>query len=709
MSKSSALLTAAAIWPACAAAADADQPPRHGEPNIVVIGTRVQGKPEKLDHILPEVDGTKITVTKKTSTTKLDLIPTVIDNNQRELFARTPGLFVSEQPTPTQFNLSYRGLGNPQEAEYVLLLQDGLPISTDWIGFPTAYYMPLPQSLAEVQLIRGGSSLLYGPNPAPAVNLVSKRPAANQPFGAYTENVLGSDGLLSSYNTVQGSAGNFSGRANFGYVRSDGQRRNAHSRVLQGDIHLAYRPTAGSLWFVEFHEHDASSGDPGKLSYAQFLANQNQAPTPFNHNWVSRTSAALGNESELGDGWRVEAKLWAASQTLQQRSAAAGPAPATTTLVDEDFNSEGADVRFRKKWGRGNALTFGTVLYHDDAPFRQWTSTDIKAARGEISGTPRLDQKRDAWYGAIFAESVFRLPGRWHIVPSVRIEHEKIRIDESVRPPNLVRPLIHQSASRTIPMFGLGAGFDFGRQNETYFSVSQGYRPVRFFDVASPFSNVNPGGVPRASKSLSWEAGVHGTPLSGLFYDASLFWIDFKNRIETIVISPVESELQNSGDTRHRGFEGEVSYDLLAGRTDGLHLTPFGNVSLLDARFTKSNLANRVGNRPAFAPRVTAKYGVTLRKDGRYSASLTGSSVSSQYFQDSNLPVGTPASANFVPAKVPAVTLLDFSADWQVTRYIRLLGGISNLTNRKYYLRVFQNGIEPGARRKVYAGVALGL
>ena len=708
MLRSSALLTAAAIWPACATAADADQAPRH-EPNIVVIGTRLQGKPEKLDHILPEVDGTKITVTKKTSTTKLDLIPTVIDNNQRELFARTPGLFVSEQPTPTQFNLSYRGLGNPQEAEYVLLLQDGLPISTDWIGFPTAYYMPLPQSLAEVQLIRGGSSLLYGPNPAPAVNLVSKRPAANQPFGAYTENVVGSDALLSSYNTVQGSAGNFSGRANFGYVRSDGQRRNAHSRVLQGDVHLAYRPTAGNLWFVEFHQHDASSGDPGKLSYPQFLANQNQAPTRFNHNWVSRTSAVLGNESEFGDGWRVEAKLWVAWQTLQQRSAPAGPAPATTTLVDEDFNSEGADVRFRKKWGRGNALTFGTVLYHDDAPFRQWTSTDIKAGRGEISGTPRLDQKRDAWYGAIFAENVFRLPGRWHIVPSLRVEHEKIRIDESVRPPNLVRPLIHQSASRTIPMFGLGAGFDFGRQNETYFSVSQGYRPVRFFDVASPFSNVNPGGVPRASKSLSWEAGVHGTPLSGLFYDASLFWINFKNRIETIVISPVESELQNSGDTRHRGFEGEVSYDLLAGRTDGLHLTPFGNVSLLDARFTKSNLANRVGNRPAFAPRVTAKYGVTLRKDGRYSASLTGSSVSSQYFQDSNLPVGTPASANLVPAKVPAVTLLDFSADWQVTRNIRLLGGISNLTNRKYYLRVFQNGIEPGERRKVYAGVALGL
>jgi Fe(3+) dicitrate transport protein len=167
--------------------------------------------------------------------------------------------------------------------------------------------------------------------------------------------------------------------------------------------------------------------------------------------------------------------------------------------------------------------------------------------------------------------------------------------------------------------------------------------------------------------------------------------------------------LQNSGNTRHRGFEGELSYDFLVGRHDGLHLTAFGNVSLLDAKFTKSNLANRVGNKPAFAPGITAKYGVTLRRDGQFNVSLTGSSVSSQYFQDSDLPVGSPTTANYVPARVPAYTVFDLSGDWQLTRNIRLLAGISNLWDKKYYNRVFQNGIEPAAGRKVYAGVALGI
>lgn len=58
---------------------------------------------------------------------------------------------------------------------------------------------------------------------------------------------------------------------------------------------------------------------------------------------------------------------------------------------------------------------------------------------------------------------------------------------------------------------------------------------------------------------------------------------------------------------------------------------------------------------------------------------------------------------------MPGYTLLDLAGDWQLTRNIRALAGISNLTDAKYYNRVFQTGIEPGARRTLYAGIALGL
>ena len=157
------LVLAGLSGPAIAADSDSESaPPTATTPATALPRVDVEGKPwlynrqTRYAHSMPEVDGTEITVTKKASVEKLDDQPTVIDNNQRALLARLPGLVIAEQQNPTQLNLSYRGLGNPQESEYTLSLQDGIPIVSDWIGFPTLYYLPVPQSLQAVQMIRGG-------------------------------------------------------------------------------------------------------------------------------------------------------------------------------------------------------------------------------------------------------------------------------------------------------------------------------------------------------------------------------------------------------------------------------------------------------------------------------------------------------------------------------------------------------------------------
>ena len=172
-----------------------------GAPPIIVEGQPVASPTPhddwkaKLDHIMSEVSGTEITVTKKATVIKLDQQPTVTNNNLQQLFTKAPGLLVTEQNTPGQFNLSYRGLGNPQESEFVTVLMDGVPLASDWIGFPTLYFLPVPQSVTEIQEIRGGSSILYGPQPAPAVNYVTRRPDPGSPWHFYTEQIGGSDGL----------------------------------------------------------------------------------------------------------------------------------------------------------------------------------------------------------------------------------------------------------------------------------------------------------------------------------------------------------------------------------------------------------------------------------------------------------------------------------------------------------------------------------
>lgn len=690
---------------------DADTSPKQNKPATNLPMVNVHGEDwrkylkAKLVYQMPEVDGPKITVTKKTTVTHLENQPTVIGNNLNQTLARTPGVQVSEQPTPTQFNLSYRGMGNPQESEFVLVMQDGIPMEGDWIGFPTLYAFPMTQSLSEVQLIRGGSSLLYGPEPAPVINLVSKRPAPNTPLSMSTENVVGEHGLFSSYNTIERNQGAWAFRADGGYVHSDGTRANDGSQNRQADLYVAYRPDQHQQWWLDFHAISAVSGDPGRLSYTQWQQDPRAVTTPYNRDWVNRDQLVLGHTRDFGAGWSLEAKLWFTYQDLISRAARAQAS--TTTLQDEAFRTMGTDVRLRKNWGHGNAFTIGTVLFHGSDPFRQWNSTDLTVARNDHSGTPVLNQRRSSQYASVFAENVFRLPHRIHIVPSVRLERERIAVDETVRPAFLSRPLIHEADTRHLPLFGLGLGNDFGHGNETYFNVSQGWRPLRFFDIASPFSNLVPGHAAALSKSLSWEAGVHGAPVNGLYYDVSLFWIDFRNRLETRYINAIDTIDVNTGDTRSRGLEGQLDYDFFAPTrlaTEGQHLETFVNVSLLNAKFTGSAIPGQVGKVPAFSPSYLLKTGVTWRNE-RVKLSLTAVSSAAQYWQDSDQPYGS--GMTFMPARIPAYTVVDLASDWQLNHSLRLLAGISNLGNRRYFDRVWQNGLEPAFGRTWYTGFAL--
>jgi Fe(3+) dicitrate transport protein len=720
----------------------------------------------KLEHIMREVDGTQITVTKKASVIVLDKQPPIQNNNLQELFTKAPGLIVSEQQNPAQFNFSYRGLGNPQESEYTLFLQDGLPLMSDWIGFPTLYYLPVPQSVSEIQIIRGGSSLLYGPEPAPAVNYVTKHPAPGTPWSGYFEQTGGANGTYSTYGSVQEANGPVEMRLDAYYGTSEGQRDFNQYTLWQANGYLAYRPSSNQIIALDVHASRFDGEDPGKLSYAQFLANPDQATTPYNHNWVDRYTGVLRYEADFGDGWLLQAKGWFTHQDIDSRAAAnvnpvTGAFPTNTTFGYEEFNNGGLDLRLRKKWGndtmfRGSALTFGGLVYHGEAPFQRYTLNNnptgptsagffgpnfLYAPRGSTSGLVTLDQDRSADYQAFFIEDLIRI-GSFHIVPSFRLDHESVDIDATVAPYFTPGSEPNRSADKLIPLWGIGLGNDFGKGNETYFSASSGWRPVRFFDVAGTRTAITPGDTPDPFRSLDIELGVHGTPLKGFWYDVGLFWMQFDNRIETRpdpLGGPFDTLAFNSGSTRHRGVEGEVAYDFLAPfqheitatadpKADSkdsksiakevvaprapLQLIVFSNVQFLDAEFTDSEQiipgsggATFVGNAPAYAPDVVFKGGITFKRDHCFNITFTAVYVSEQFWQDSNL-----GSATIPLPEIPAYEVYNLSGEVYLTKNVRLFGGISNLADKTYYSRVFPFGggsIDPAAGRTGYMGLSV--
>jgi Fe(3+) dicitrate transport protein len=679
--------------------------------NVVIKSKRwLFNRDTRYAHSLPELDGATITVTKKTSVVKLADQPVVIDNNQRAIFNRLPGIVLAEQQNPTQLNLSYRGLGNPQESEYVLVMQDGVPLELDWIGYPTLYYLPVPQTLDSVQMIRGGSGLLYGPEPQPVINFVSRAPLANRPWAGTSEQVGGSDNLFSSYNALSGTSGDWDYLANYSHRHSTGQRLNGGYTVNAGDLSLGYHLDTHQKLTLAIHAYSVDSGLAGLMSAQQFHANPNQTTTPDDHLWTDRDSVVLTYENHFDQHNFLMQKLWSGYSDLITRSDGPSLLPTSSTLAGQRFHYTGLDGRFAHSWGRGNALTLGYTAYISRSPYRQFSSTNPLVDRDDESGTTTYANDRKTRYGAIFAENVFRLP-YFHLVTSARYDHEELASHETVASHAL---LVDRTYRKSVPLFGIGIGNDFGRGNETYLNVSQGFRPLRYLDIASPFSNFAPGNNPDPTKYVTYELGVHGWPLVGLYYDASLFQVNVHDRIESRQLTTIETIDVNTGNTRSRGAEFEGSYDVLRlwpQAAANQHITVFANASLLNARFTSSNIASQTGKTPAYAPDYVLKAGVTLRQDNRYKLSLSVDSVAAQFFQDSNLPITTSAATTPIvttPARIPTYSLADLSGEYTFAGHLRVLGGISNLTDRRYYSRVFisRGQLEPGRDRTFYGGVA---
>ena len=242
---------------------------------------------------MSEVSGTEITVTKKATVIKLEQQPPIQNNNLQEEFTKAPGLIVSEQQNPGQFNFTYRGLGNPQESEYTLFLQGWPPADERLDRLPHPLLSPVPQSVSEIQIIRGGSSLLYGPEPAPAVNFVTKHPAPGTPLSGYFEGTGGGYGTSSGYGAIQQASGPFEFRIDGYYGTADGQRDHNSYDLWQANGYAGYRFGEKQLIALDFHASRFDGEDAGRLTYAQFLDDPNQSVTPYNHNWVDRYSTVL--------------------------------------------------------------------------------------------------------------------------------------------------------------------------------------------------------------------------------------------------------------------------------------------------------------------------------------------------------------------------------------------------------------------------------
>jgi outer membrane receptor for Fe3+-dicitrate len=190
---------------------------------------------------MPDVTGAKIYGGKKTSVVDFDQMPQIQTDNYRQAFAKVPGLLVSELSNPALLNLGSRGIGDPHESQNLLVLKDGVPFVVDMIGYPTVYYAPPFESIDRLEFTRGGSSLLYGPQPSGSLNYVTHAPRRDREYGFHTQHVFGSYGLYSTFNSASGTVGRLGYLVNYDHRQGDGYRNH------NSDYWTRTRTRGGSL------------------------------------------------------------------------------------------------------------------------------------------------------------------------------------------------------------------------------------------------------------------------------------------------------------------------------------------------------------------------------------------------------------------------------------------------------------------------------
>lgn len=692
----------------------------------------------------PETKDNVIYAGKKNEVIKLTNInANLATNNAREVFSRVPGVNIWENDgSGIQINVGVRGL-SPNRSWELNTRQNGYDISADVFGYPEAYYNPPLEAVENIELIRGGASLQFGPQFGGMLNYVLKRETKKK-FSFETQNTIGSYNLLSSYNAIGGKIGKFSYYA-YNHSRSgDGWRENNAYKIRNSHFFLEYAFTEDTKISAEYTNMDYRMQQAGGLTDEQFKDNPRQSLRDRNWFGAPWNLFSVNFDTRINKNLTSNTKIFGLIGERNSVGFTATPNiedainPATNNFenrrVDRDFYENfGIENRNLYKYKIGkfeNNLAFGVRLYKANTVRRQ-NGRGTQGSNYDLSienDYPR-DLNFDTQNVALFAENQFKLSENFSVTPGVRYEYiNSIGNGRfGVSDGNDIA-LEHKEISRSQPLFGLGIEYKINTTS-FYGNITQAYRPVLFSDITPPaVTDVIDPNLKDAS-GFNADFGYRGTIKNYINFDFSLFYLSYNNRIggirQFVNDDPAQGTFlfrTNLGETVNKGLEGFINFNAtrFLNLDESLgNLELFATISFIDSRYTDYRLTSASGEAPNIvisesnlrgkrvenAPRYIHNFGLAWNKSN-FSTTLQYR-MSGSIFTDANNTVEP--SANGVTGRLEGYRVLDFSAEYKILKNYNIRTGINNLTNEMYATRRASGypgpGILPGEGRTFYVSI----
>ena len=651
-------------------------------------------------------------------------------NNTRQIIGRIPGLNIIESETGgfTANGIGFRGL-NPIQSLEMNVRQNGYNIAADVYGYNESYYVPPMEAVERIEVVKGASSLQFGPQFGGMVNYEMAKAPIDKKIQLNASLTSGSFGLINGFASLSGTCNKISYMVFGQYRYFDGYRPHSLQHQFSGMARIQYKATDKLTLSLEYTILRNKIKMPGGLSDEQFQQDQRQSfrtrnwmTTPWNL-WTANLNYKINNQSSID----IKSTFNYSVRNLVWRNEDGGP-----SAIDEIDAATGQF--YPRELERQNAKSLTTEIRYLNnynikgqnqtiaAGIRVAYSQFNKNSGGEGSNGVEEDYTlygdrfaKDLLFTSLniapFIENTFRIGSRFSITPGFRFEYLKstasgYKLDDN----DYI--VSNENRNRLFPLFGVGLQFKVWNNNNIYANVSQAYNPITY-------SSLSPIGVTskidqkmKDSKGFNMDLGYRGNVKNILNYDISFFGIIYNDRVGLVLKTDPNTGQEytyrtNVANSLHIGLEHYIELNilkLLAAQYTNMNLSIYNSFSYVRARYTSGEYKN---NTVEYAPEFINRAGLT--------ASYKGLSSTFQIaYQSKSFGDGSNAISSEDPAVglIPSYYVMDWSASYKF-KMVQLKAGINNLGNQKYFTQRADEypgpGIIPSIARNYYVGFSIKL
>jgi Fe(3+) dicitrate transport protein len=548
-------------------------------------------------------------------------------------------------------------------------------------------------------------------------------------FQVESQQSLGSNGLFNTYNAIGGKTKKLHYYVFFDHRNANGYRNNSRFFTNAGFATITYKPSQRFEITAEYMQSHIRSQQAGGLLDKDFSKDIRKSYRSRNWMDIDWSTMALIAKWKPTSSTEFQFKLFGlngdrnsvgfmppagilAADTINSISGQFNP----RNLNTDQYRNYGAELRSLTNYvlmGNKHHFSSGIRMYNGN------TRRLVADGKGSVEGDYDMRLSDGVWArdiqftsfnAAVYIENVFRIGKKYLLIPGLRYEY----VEGAASGRNGfagVTPVLlqNQNRSRGFLLSGIGAEYHAGKLVEIYANISQAYRPVQFADLAAPPTTDIIDQQLKDSKGFNADLGFRGKYGDVFIFDASIYFLQYNNRIGTIVQQRQDGSFYNFrtnvGNSNSKGIEALVEYSFFRKQLypKKWELRMFSSIALNDSRYgdfkviaknssnqlVETNLRNR---RLENAPNQIIRSGLTV---GYRNITLTTQhSYTSEAYSDANNTVQASANGNI--GLIPSYAVWDLTMAWNHKQY-NFKAGINNLTNEFYFTRRAGGYPGPGA------------